>query len=141
MIGCFVADSVRINRIEWPFNVINYSTTDKPVCSSPTWKKQNVTKQEPAKVICQVEAYPPQVNFTWKFNGSSEGEALPMDSIENHGTVSALNYTAAMEQDFGTLLCWATNKIGMQKKPCVIHLIPKSHGPSELKFIIVLFLN
>jgi len=112
---------------------IQYIILDKPVCSHPAWKRQNVTRQETAKVICKVEAYPPQVNFTWKFNGSSEGEALPMDSIENHGTISALNYTAAIEQDFGTLLCWATNKIGRQRKPCVIHLIPKSLTPSKLK--------
>lgn len=65
-----------------------------------------------------------KVNFTWRFNGSAEGEALPIQAIKSQGTSSILNYTASMEQDYGTLLCWATNKIGTQKDPCVIHLIP-----------------
>ncbi|KAA0186546.1 hypothetical protein HAZT_HAZT002874 [Hyalella azteca] len=102
----------------------------KPVCAAPHRRTQSVQKQGSAKVICEVEAYPPQVNFTWKFNGSSEGEALPLESIENHGTISALNYTTAMEQDFGTLLCWATNAIGSQRKPCVIHLVPQARPPN-----------
>ena len=119
--------------------------SDKPVCAVPVIRNQGVTKQESAKVICEVEAYPPQVNFTWKFNGSSEGEALPLDSIENHGTISALNYTAAIEQDYGTLLCWATNSIGIQHKPCVIHLRPRTlisrkHAIQKM-FIFLLIYN
>lgn len=65
------------------------------------------------------------MNFTWRFNGSTEGgEAVPLQAIRNKGTSSMLNYTASLEQDYGTLLCWATNLIGVQREPCVIHLIP-----------------
>lgn len=27
------------------------------------------------------------------------------------------------ELDFGTILCWADNVVGLQKEPCVFHLI------------------
>ena len=26
--------------------------------------------------------------------------------------------------DYGSLMCWATNSVGRQEKPCVYHLIP-----------------
>ena len=26
--------------------------------------------------------------------------------------------------DYGSLMCWATNAVGRQEKPCVYHLIP-----------------
>ena len=28
------------------------------------------------------------------------------------------------EMDYGSLMCWATNSVGRQEKPCVYHLIP-----------------
>ena len=28
------------------------------------------------------------------------------------------------EMDFGSLLCWATNSIGRQSRPCIFHLLP-----------------
>lgn len=28
------------------------------------------------------------------------------------------------ELDYGTLLCWGRNELGMQKAPCVFHVIP-----------------
>ncbi|MPC36837.1 hypothetical protein E2C01_030304 [Portunus trituberculatus] len=92
---------------------------------------------ESAKVVCQVEAFPHQVNFTWRFNGSSEGEALPLHAIKSQGTSSMLNYTASMEQDYGTLLCWAANKIGIQKDPCVIHLIPAGQTRDPITLLLV----
>ncbi|XP_071530540.1 nephrin-like isoform X2 [Panulirus ornatus] len=110
-------------------NAVTLNVMFAPVCSTPGRRTQGVARMESAKVVCQVEAYPQQVNFTWRFNGSSEGEALPLKAIRTQGTSSMLNYTASMEQDYGTLLCWASNKIGIQKEPCVIHLIPA--GPPD----------
>ena len=26
--------------------------------------------------------------------------------------------------DFGTLICWAENRIGVQERPCLIQLVP-----------------
>lgn len=53
------------------------------------------------------------------------------------GTRSVVTYTPMTELDYGTLLCWATNKIGDQRVPCVYHIIAAgkyynflpSHGP------------
>lgn len=110
-------------------NTVKLNVMFAPVCSSPGRRTQGVARMESTRVVCQVEAFPHQVNFTWRFNGSSEGEALPLHAIESQGTSSMLSYTASMEQDYGTLLCWAANKIGTQKEPCVFHLIPA--GPPD----------
>ncbi|XP_066977555.1 nephrin-like [Macrobrachium rosenbergii] len=114
-------------------NSVKLNIMFAPVCASSGRRTQGVARMESANVVCQVEAYPPQVNFTWRFNGSSEGEAVPLKALQQQGTSSMLNYTASMEHDYGTLLCWAMNKIGMQKEPCVIHLIPagQQHGPPD----------
>ncbi|CAL4137311.1 unnamed protein product, partial [Meganyctiphanes norvegica] len=110
-------------------NGVNLNVMYSPVCISPGRRTQGVAKLESASVSCEVEAFPPNVNFTWRFNGSAEADTLPPHTINSLGTFSMLNYTARQEQDYGTLLCWATNKIGQQREPCIIHLIPA--GPPE----------
>jgi hypothetical protein len=29
-----------------------------------------------------------------------------------------------LSQDYGTLLCWGSNEMGMQTEPCVFNIIP-----------------
>ena len=77
---------------------------DKPVCSEPSRRTQSLVRLESSRVLCEVEAFPPVVNFTWKFNGSSEAESLPVKNIQTQGTVSVLNYTAVEDRDYGNLL-------------------------------------
>ncbi|KAG0718039.1 Nephrin [Chionoecetes opilio] len=110
-------------------NGVKLNVMFAPVCSSPGKRTQGVARRESVEVVCQVEAFPHQVNFTWRFNGSTEGEALPLHAIKSQGKSSTLYYTASIEQDYGTLLCWAANSIGVQREPCVIHLIPA--GPPD----------
>ena len=40
-----------------------------------------------------------------------------------NGTESIVNYTPMNELDYGTLLCWANNSIGIQDRPCVFHIV------------------
>jgi len=39
------------------------------------------------------------------------------------GSRSIVTYKPMTELDYGTLLCWARNKIGEQRVPCVYHII------------------
>lgn len=50
------------------------------------------------------------------------------------GTHSVVTYTPMTELDYGTLLCWATNKIGDQRVPCVYHIIAAGNiiSPNDL---------
>lgn len=104
-----------------------------PVCVQPSRRTEVVERSESARVSCEVEAFPANVNFTWKFNGSSsDGEALPLHYVvHSQGTSSFLNYSVQVEKDFGTLLCWASNAVGVQDEPCIVHVIPA--GESESK--------
>lgn len=34
-----------------------------------------------------------------------------------------VSYTPRSDLDFGSLLCWASNEVGTQKIPCIIHVI------------------
>jgi len=80
---------------------------------------------EPAKIPCEVEANPTSVNFTWKFNTSdSDLSDIPPHHVMVDKTRSVAHYTPKTEADFGTILCWGENEIGMQKDPCVFLLTP-----------------
>ncbi|CAL4103456.1 unnamed protein product, partial [Meganyctiphanes norvegica] len=39
------------------------------------------------------------------------------------GTESVVNYTPMNELDYGTLLCWSNNSIGVQDHPCVFQIV------------------
>ena len=41
---------------------------------------------------------------------------------------SVVRYTPKTEMDFGSLVCWASNEVGLGR-PCVFHLLPV--GPPE----------
>jgi hypothetical protein len=82
-----------------------------------------VAKQEKANISCEVEANPPDVRFRWTFNNSAESLNVDAAHIARVGTSSVVSYTPMTELDYGTLLCWASNRIGQQRVPCVFHII------------------
>ena len=102
----------------------NFFVSVIPTCSSQQSYTQGVTKDKSVFISCLVDANPPEVNFTWKLNGSLVGQSVPLGEIKSSGTKSVINYTATVDHDYGTLLCSATNIIGEQKIPCVTQLIP-----------------
>ncbi|XP_014608132.1 PREDICTED: hemicentin-2-like [Polistes canadensis] len=95
-----------------------------PTCKPNQTKFHGVAKQEKANISCQVEANPTEVQFRWTFNNSAESIDVAAGHIARAGTSSIVSYTPMTELDYGTLLCWATNRIGHQQVPCVYHIIP-----------------
>lgn len=95
-----------------------------PVCRPGQQKIIGVARQETARVNCEVEANPGDVTFTWKFNNSGEIISIPPTQFTVDRARSLAAYTPVTELDYGTLLCWAKNELGMQKLPCVYHIIP-----------------
>ncbi|XP_076637237.1 neural cell adhesion molecule 2 isoform X1 [Colletes latitarsis] len=94
-----------------------------PTCKPNQTKVHGVAKQEKANISCQVDANPPEVQFRWTFNNSAESIDVAGSHIARAGTSSIVSYTPMTELDYGTLLCWASNRIGHQQVPCVYHII------------------
>lgn len=95
-----------------------------PVCTPGQIKFYSVSREEVARIVCDLEANPNTVNFTWVFNNSVDTVDIPQNHISSDGSKSTLSYTANNELDYGTLLCWGRNEIGVQRQPCVYHLNP-----------------
>lgn len=77
-------------------------------------------------VLCQVEANPLfDLKFEWTFNSSTGNIRMPTSLVKNkpENASSLLAFTPKSEMDLGTLLCWASNPIGVQSEPCIFHLI------------------
>ncbi|KAK8725666.1 hypothetical protein OTU49_010679, partial [Cherax quadricarinatus] len=49
------------------------------------------------------------------------------DHILVEGWRSTVSYTPNTELDYGTLLCWGINTVGLQRHPCVFHVFPAGH--------------
>ncbi|XP_071533705.1 uncharacterized protein [Panulirus ornatus] len=94
-----------------------------PVCAQQQKVQHSVAKLENAEISCRVHANPPTVTFRWTFNNTAEAIDVPDGRFVVVGTESRVNYTPMNELDYGTLLCWANNTIGIQDHPCVFHIV------------------
>ncbi|XP_046630954.1 neural cell adhesion molecule 2-like isoform X2 [Daphnia pulicaria] len=94
----------------------------KPVCRPEQKNSYGGAKGLTSEVECHVESKPGATSFRWTFNGT--GELVDLTSgyrTTADGSISILRYTPRSEMDFGTLLCWAANPLGLQSQPCVFH--------------------
>lgn len=77
---------------------------------------------EMLQVSCDVDAHPSAVDFHWSFNGSLRNHEV--QTFVSEGTRSIASYVPREKADYGSLLCWAANKIGRQKTPCEFKVLP-----------------
>lgn len=73
-------------------------------------------------MFCEVDSDPQNVTFQWFLNNSSK--TIEIKSFTTNGTNSVASYSPKSRFDYGTLLCWATNTLGRQNKPCIFYVIP-----------------
>ncbi|KAK4288315.1 hypothetical protein Pmani_038647, partial [Petrolisthes manimaculis] len=81
---------------------------------------------------CHVRANPSPTHLTWKhdvsfrwsFNTTTESVDIPSGHVSTASNLSTISYTPLTPLDYGTLLCWATNVVGVMRRPCVFHIIP-----------------
>uniref|UniRef100_A0A8D8YLF4 Nephrin n=1 Tax=Cacopsylla melanoneura TaxID=428564 RepID=A0A8D8YLF4_9HEMI len=100
-----------------------------PTCKPHQQRVLGVARQEKVNISCEVDANPPDVKFSWTFNNSAETVNVAQALILRSGTLSVIAYSPTTELDYGTLICWASNKIGHQRVPCVFHIV--SAGPPD----------
>lgn len=108
--------------LKWFCKQCQFVYLDAPVCKSDQKLLYGVARHEPVKVSCEVEADPSKANFTWKFNNSVESMELQLFVSEESRSIAT--YIPRTEYDYGTLLCWGRNSVGIQKDPCVFTVIP-----------------
>ncbi|UYV62962.1 hypothetical protein LAZ67_2002634 [Cordylochernes scorpioides] len=93
-----------------------------PICKSDQKSLYGVARHEPVQVSCEVESDPVEVDFQWRFNNSAESlDTVIFNSRLNR---SVATYIPRNEYDYGSLLCWGRNSVGLQKEPCVFAVIP-----------------
>jgi len=108
------------------------------VCKSGQQNVHGVARQEAAKILCELDANPQDsIHFTWKFNNTAEVIDIPASHFTMDRYRSTTSYTPMTELDYGTLLCWGRNDIGVQKAPCVFHVIPAGMFPVRTTFCIL----
>ncbi|CAM1308475.1 Uncharacterised protein r2_g1842 [Pycnogonum litorale] len=108
-------------------NVFTLSVKHAPACVDAVQHTYYVSYYEEARVLCQVDANPPQVSFTWRFNNNRD--RFEIINFESNGMQSIGKYTPGNEKEYGTLLCTATNSIGRQQIPCAFNI--QFAGPPE----------
>ncbi|XP_076030186.1 uncharacterized protein LOC143018581 [Oratosquilla oratoria] len=105
-------------------NPIHLRVKYTPVCRSDQVLYHGAARHEQVNIPCILDAHPVAVSFRWTFNNSGESVDIPQDHIIAEGSRSSVSYTPMTELDYGTLLCWGTNAVGIQKNPCVFHVFP-----------------
>lgn len=77
---------------------------------------------------CEVLADPggDTLKFSWTFSKNKDVLPIAPARVRSQGHVSTLNFTPVAEADFGTLACWASNPVGRQLKPCLVHIVHAS---------------
>jgi hypothetical protein len=85
----------------------------------------SVDRGEIANIKCEVEANPMANDFRWKFN-TSFVDIVDVDNSNSHSddVKNVLDFKPQSENDYGTVLCWGVNSIGLQTEPCVFQVVP-----------------
>ncbi|XP_076310494.1 neural cell adhesion molecule 2-like isoform X2 [Tachypleus tridentatus] len=90
-----------------------------PICASRQKINYGVGRHEEAEISCELTAQPQEVEFHWRFNTSGD-----IGYFQSNRTTSIATLSLKSKYDYGTLYCWGENRIGVQKEPCVFHIIP-----------------
>lgn len=100
-------------------------------------------------VRCEVDADPAEnIRFSWTYNNTRNVSPVRVafrpqfqadflivfccccwqvlnSRITSNGLVSTMTYLAPTDSEL-TLACWASNAVGRQEIPCLIHIVPAS---------------
>ncbi|GFU08513.1 ig-like domain-containing protein [Nephila pilipes] len=83
----------------------------------------NVVQGEMVNITCEVEADPRPNAFQWTLNNTIRGT---VDLKRRHPrTFNILHYVPRYLGDYGTIMCWGKNSAGVQRIPCISHVVPE----------------
>jgi len=96
-----------------------------PSCTSPHPSEVRVGLHQHTEVVCEVSALPSSpLTFRWVFRSTREEVDIPASQVTSLGLTSRVAYKPRTSLDYGTLLCWGENSVGVQEEPCRVHLLP-----------------
>ncbi|KAG8185570.1 hypothetical protein JTE90_007971 [Oedothorax gibbosus] len=121
---CSAANADGVGTSNEVFLRVKYS----PVCSPGLRRVYGVGRREAVRVLCELDADPPNLEFHWKFNASSD-RAHDLSDFTTSGRESVATYVPRGDDEYGSVTCWASNEVGWQKEPCVFAVVPA--GPPE----------
>ena len=93
-----------------------------PVCKSGQKLTYGAAPNEKIHVSCDVDSDPKNVSFRWFFNDLLN----EIKSFHSNDTRSIVSYVLSSVPTYGKLLCFAENRVGRQKDPCIFNIIPAS---------------
>ncbi|XP_030369687.1 nephrin [Scaptodrosophila lebanonensis] len=77
------------------------------------------------QVKCEVDADPPDsVKFSWTYNNTRNVSPVLNSRIQSNGLASTVTYLPQTDSELITLACWASNAVGRQTVPCLVHILP-----------------
>ncbi|XP_030244224.1 uncharacterized protein LOC115564254 [Drosophila navojoa] len=77
------------------------------------------------QVKCEVDADPPEsVKFSWTYNNTRNVSPVLNSRIQSNGLTSTVTYLPQTDSELITLACWASNAVGRQTVPCLVHILP-----------------
>lgn len=94
------------------------------MCRPGQQQTYRVDKGEIANVACEIESNPPAHEYRWKFKSSSTFGIEPIELASNDIENNVLIFKPQGENDYGSVLCWSINSLGMQTDPCVFGVEP-----------------
>ncbi|GIY66752.1 ig-like domain-containing protein [Caerostris extrusa] len=97
-----------------------------PVCRFPEATTFNVVQGESVNITCDVESDPKPNTFQWTLNNTMRGT---VDLKRRHPrTFHVLHYVPRYLGEYGTIMCWGKNSAGVQRVPCISHVVPEGKG-------------
>lgn len=106
--------------------------TDAPVCAQGGLQRTlGVARGTPVIVTCRVEAEPARhLSWMWvKILGDGTEQPIPAQYVKSAGLTSSVELTPMTADDYGDLLCRASNVVGRQRESCVVSLV--AAGPPD----------
>ncbi|XP_047496757.1 nephrin-like isoform X2 [Penaeus chinensis] len=113
-------------------NAVYLTVKHAPVCAGTGLERtQGAARGSATAVKCTVEAEPARgISWTWVRTLADGSEVdLPEESISSEGVSSSVSVTPQTPEDYGQLLCRASNEVGQQRQACVVTLVPA--GPPD----------
>ncbi|KAF8773189.1 B-cell receptor CD22 like protein [Argiope bruennichi] len=112
-------------------DVVKLDIQYSPVCrSSDTTTTFNVIQGEMVNITCDVDAEPRPNAFQWTLNNTIRGT---VDLKRRHPrTFHILHYVPRYLGDYGTIMCWGKNSAGVQRVPCISHIVPEGEVTTDM---------
>ena len=100
--------------------------TDAPRCKPGTEQTSiGAINMHSLNVKCEVDADPPDsIRFSWTYNNTRNVSPVLNSRIVTNGQVSTVTFLPQTDSEMVTLACWASNAVGRQLQPCLVHILP-----------------